>query len=730
MSQYHASIYSNLVAIALTLAGPRLWILLKALFFFAIDIYKRRSNRRNRLPIHVELALTSRPPPVLASPQDCHILQNETARSTPFEHDSLDATEISHSELGAAIMLIGNIWKLLKSARIELSSGSTYGKKNLSRFRAASTIWKNFLQRPIDVLVSLLLSVFFVAIFVAESTANVLSANIISDTTAIVSSPKCNLRYLSHPDSNAADYRRKCYRAKLGADGCDFFYNQSIMYSEKSENKCPFPGKTCALEQNPALTLDTGLLDSGLIGINSKKRYLFRRTATCAPLQADGEFINVTKIERWVLNKTQKESKYEFYGRQEAVSDNRGAIWDGEPSVTIGLNQYVFILSFYEIQLSSNSYLRLVCNPAKTMPKLVDSKVFPKDLVNSSSISIFLLGSQGMIYDKYREDPVFPATSKAAGGDDSHNAYVNIEPIPGGAGGNDDFRNAYVNNEPLPGILGCIDNTYICDSDLGTCWNYPSKPLTADGINWYNPGVWFGNPYKTENSWNEVEPFGIPQRLDMYEFPSLNASSSEETAFMRIWGRAIGSSATEADLALVFLSHVLWGSTLCYMWQKWRTIEAMTLCSNSIICENLPLDQWKAEVRQLFETSLAQLQYAVLDTVRGRNESWIKNYENIPPRFRGLCKMGKFKSVGWRNVSVWGLFGLLSFAAGVSLASVKTEEEELWLVIGFRLVGRALRCVIVKLRQLPWTYVWTRVFDFSILVQCHAHRVMAWAFSK
>ena len=44
--------------------------------------------------------------------------------------------------------------------------------------------------------------------------------------------------------------------------------------------------------------------------------------------------------------------------------------------------------------------------------------------------------------------------------------------------------------------------------------------------------------------------------------------------------------------------------------------------------------------------------------------------------------MGNFQSVGRRNVSVWGLFGLLSFAVGVALASVKTEEEELWLIVG------------------------------------------------
>ena len=48
--------------------------------------------------------------------------------------------------------------------------------------------------------------------------------------------------------------------------------------------------------------------------------------------------------------------------------------------------------------------------------------------------------------------------------------------------------------------------------------------------------------------------------------------------------------------------------------------------------------------------------------------------------------MGKLHSVGWRNVSVWGLFGLLSFSALVTLASVKTEDDEPWITIWTRTI--------------------------------------------
>ena len=118
-------------------------------------------------------------------------------------------------------------------------------------------------------------------------------------------------------------------------------------------------------------------------------------------------------------------------------------------------------------------------------------------------------------------------------------------------------------------------------------------------------------------------------------------------------------------------------------------------------CHNLPQDQWKVEARKLFEISLAQIQFNVLNIMRGMSPKGSYQdpgeYKEVPPKLRGLCKMGKVQSVGWRNVSVWALFGLFSFAVGVALASVKTEEEEFWLIVGVQLLMRALRWSVSKI---------------------------------
>ena len=103
-----------------------------------------------------------------------------------------------------------------------------------------TTVWRNLLQRPFDVFSSLLVSVFFVATFVAESSVTILSPKVISDTTALVSSPEYEIGSYFTSNMAASEYGRKCYHAELGANGCNFVYNQGIAYTEKHRQQCPF----------------------------------------------------------------------------------------------------------------------------------------------------------------------------------------------------------------------------------------------------------------------------------------------------------------------------------------------------------------------------------------------------------------------------------------------------------------------------------------------------------
>ena len=152
-------------------------------------------------------------------------------------------------------------------------------------------MWKNFLMHPVDIAIQFLLSFMFIGIFVAESSGSVLSASIVSDTTALTSSPQCFAPYLTtNVAGRALSYSRQCYNASEGSEGCNYYYNQSIGYTSESSDDCPWEGNRCALLKNTSYSLDTGHVHTKYIGINAPERYTFRKRTTCAPLTQSNNF--------------------------------------------------------------------------------------------------------------------------------------------------------------------------------------------------------------------------------------------------------------------------------------------------------------------------------------------------------------------------------------------------------------------------------------------------------
>ena len=285
MSERNASILSKLVAMTLSMAGPRLWILIKAFFFWTIGFCKRRYLFTRTGHVQSDLFLISSS-------------STSTGQDIPLRNfaisDGHDTIKNSHSELGAALDLMKGVWTLLKIDRIELSTTCSSSEERQT-WSKIGRLWNNFLRQPADILVSLLISAALVGLFVAQSSGSVLSASVVSDTTALLSSSKCTDAEGADRGSfsRAVTYVKQCYRVKDEADGCNYFYNQSIAYLEKSDQTCPFLAQTCALGRSSAMTFDTGFIDAKFLGINAAKRYQFRRKTSCAPLVPDGIFLKV-----------------------------------------------------------------------------------------------------------------------------------------------------------------------------------------------------------------------------------------------------------------------------------------------------------------------------------------------------------------------------------------------------------------------------------------------------
>ncbi|KAL9631289.1 MAG: hypothetical protein Q9164_005974, partial [Protoblastenia rupestris] len=249
---------------------------------------RSKAIKRRRGP---QLPHVSTPAPAVGRPQIIELenrLRSAIITSDHERSENMATTQSSHSELGAGLSLIGNVWRRLRLGQIELSTKPATARQ-WARLTRSSKLWKNFLQQPAEIALSLLLSAIFVGLFVAQSSGSVLSARIVSDGMALSTSPGCLKS--SEPTDGAhhggfSDYSEKCYHAPLGADGCTLFYNQSISYTEQAGDKCPFSETSrnrCIGGMHGPVTFDTGFIDVKYLGINAASQKQFRRRTTCTP---------------------------------------------------------------------------------------------------------------------------------------------------------------------------------------------------------------------------------------------------------------------------------------------------------------------------------------------------------------------------------------------------------------------------------------------------------------
>ena len=274
----------------LTLAGPRLWILLKELTFHLSQKFSGRVRSRSGPGPRVPLISRERDS-LNSNRREANFLNRIWTRAR-LENEVLPVIEESHSELGAARDLITYPLAELRRNRIELTTDEGHiqeASNDISSFpfRSILAIWSNFMKRPTEIIVSFTVSLVLIGVFVGESTGTVLSANIVGNTMAIASTKRCFAPDYGKTSLRATAYVDQCYHAAAGTEGCNYFYTQSLGFKEEVVDTCPFAGDICTLLDKPAIKFDTGYLSATLLGINTPKQYQFRRVSFCAPVLND-----------------------------------------------------------------------------------------------------------------------------------------------------------------------------------------------------------------------------------------------------------------------------------------------------------------------------------------------------------------------------------------------------------------------------------------------------------
>jgi hypothetical protein len=167
----------------------------------------------------------------------------------------------------------------------------------------------------------------------------ILSANpVLGDSTALSDHPQCGIagtippamhdaqlfsrtrRYYNDVARESRQYAESCYNlgssSNESPDSCSFFYKPWINYVFEDNDPCPFTDgddHLCLQGPNSAFTVTTGipgdiLTDASDLGINSRVKYRFHRSLTCAPLITDG------RIESFNDKRGMLGHRY-FYGR-------------------------------------------------------------------------------------------------------------------------------------------------------------------------------------------------------------------------------------------------------------------------------------------------------------------------------------------------------------------------------------------------------------------------------
>jgi len=162
------------------------------------------------------------------------------------------------------------------------------------------------------------------------------------------------------------------------------------------------------------------------------------------------------------------------------------------------------------------------------------------------------------------------------------------------------------NSLPRSSILGCADVAEIRNPETGNIWN----PKAMDW-NFLHSGDW--DP--------EQKNMLLLLVLSLWQSNTFNAVTSRPGSRFDAQSKLVGS-----------------------------------------LSQTLSREQWKVEVRKIFETSLARLQGNVLDIARGVGKDLPYARNLLIKENMSLCHIVKLQSVGWRNISLFWLIILPTMA--------------------------------------------------------------------
>ena len=407
------------------------------------------------------------------------------------------------------------------------------------------------------------------------------------------------------------DYTASCYANKTSGppSACQTFARPSIASIINRNAPCPFPNNLCT---GPAVQLDSGLVDSTQLGINTRadERIRFRRLTTCAVVPAEEKFatdwtkqIPVPR-QRWDVV-SDDSYRYYYYGQNTDVLSYNWAQ---------AQTNYSFVRSNASFLTQKSSY-DLGCT-AVFAGNITDAKLLssfvprPDFAIDSGDLTLLMLSSQAQYLGPV-EDDWFSATTmqdhRGLGASSASNGNIYFP-------------------DKLISTLGCVEKYQYCNKEHCT-------PL--DGFYTVDP--------------NQDNGLHMNPRQRAVFRVLLNAA----------WA-----------MKIKFLSQLMGADGL--LAQQFVQENAGGLGSAPVYP-----DQWKREVENMHNISLAVLQQKVADyagqpymeTEPGVSDETFIRPPTTPEEVE-LCKQIKIRSASHTSFSVFGLLFVLITGGLIILTNI------------------------------------------------------------
>ena len=309
LSERNATLISNAVAVTLTLALPRVYVLLKCAITGLLTLHRLVGQRMTQTRLRGASKVFFEK--VLAS-------FGRSPSKIGLNMAPLEVTSSTQSEGDREMRILVGTLETIQGSTTAEDAVSRLVRRHLAMPRLVIGNGVFCLRRMVENVRDepgasgqiLVVIVLLFAIYVGLQVTAISSGFIIGDSAAPIKGGTCayyvtagHLNWEKHGSgadhgyqNSLADstigYTRACYHSNVFTNLCSRTLSRTILHNTSSGSTCPFPNKAmCKNGDSSVFTMDSDFVDANSLGINSPRKSEFRRRTTCSLVLDNERFV-------------------------------------------------------------------------------------------------------------------------------------------------------------------------------------------------------------------------------------------------------------------------------------------------------------------------------------------------------------------------------------------------------------------------------------------------------